>query len=63
MDHPEGARETGDGRLGFDRRERLIGRQNQATLRSYGSPLGECRKNACCEGLKSTCVSVIANIA
>jgi len=23
MDHPEGARETGDGRLGFDRRVRL----------------------------------------
>ena len=29
MDHPEGARETGDGRLGFDRRVRLEFRGTQ----------------------------------
>ena len=40
MDHPEGARETGDGRLGFDRRVRLEFRGTQ--LSSDGGLLVTC---------------------
>jgi hypothetical protein len=37
MGHPEGARETGDGRLGFDRRVRLEFRMRR--LRPIDVPL------------------------
>lgn len=51
MDHPEGARETDDARLGFDRQvplefqgpKHLISREDQVILASTGRPLGECR--------------------